>query len=206
MFGDPVRNEKGWECVPLTKAGTLISGGTPSKEREDFWDGDFPWVSPKDMKVSFIYDSIDHISPKVFDETNLKKIDPDNLLLVVRGMILAHSFPTAINKVSVSINQDMKALIPFSFFTILYLKSCLDSMRNQILSNITTASHGTKKLDFDMMEKILVPVPPLALQNQFAAVVEKVEALKEKYQESLRELEALYGSLSQRAFRGELGG
>lgn len=49
-----------------------------------------------------------------------------------------------------------------------------------------------------------VPAPPLTLQNQFAAIVEKVEALKAKYQQSLAELENLYGSLSQRAFKGEL--
>lgn len=49
-----------------------------------------------------------------------------------------------------------------------------------------------------------IEVPPLTLQNQFASIVEKVEAIKSKYTESLTELENLYGSLSQRAFRGEL--
>ncbi|PJD98967.1 MAG: hypothetical protein CK427_16565 [Leptospira sp.] len=59
-------------------------------------------------------------------------------------------------------------------------------------------------LNFEIMNGYKICVPPLELQNQFAVVVEKVEALKETYQESLLELEALYGSLSQRAFRGEL--
>ena len=46
--------------------------------------------------------------------------------------------------------------------------------------------------------------PPLPLQNQFATIVEKVETLKTKYAKSLSELENIYGSLSQRAFKGEL--
>jgi len=61
------------------------------------------------------------------------------------------------------------------------------------------------RFNFGSRLRSIVP-SPFSLQNQFAAVVEKVEALKERYQESLRELEALYGALSQRAFRGELGG
>jgi type I restriction enzyme S subunit len=42
MFGDPVRNEKEWDTVPFHKVGKFVSGGTPSKSRDDFWAGDFP--------------------------------------------------------------------------------------------------------------------------------------------------------------------
>ena len=49
-----------------------------------------------------------------------------------------------------------------------------------------------------------IPVPDEGLQNQFAAIVEKVEALKSRYQQSLTDLEALYGALSHLAFKGEL--
>ena len=45
---------------------------------------------------------------------------------------------------------------------------------------------------------------PLPLQNKFAAIVEKVESIKSKYTPNLTELENLYGSLSQRAFKGKL--
>ena len=49
-----------------------------------------------------------------------------------------------------------------------------------------------------------MPLPPFDLQIQFAAIVEKVEALKSRYQQSLADLEHLYGTLSQKAFKGEL--
>lgn len=54
------------------------------------------------------------------------------------------------------------------------------------------------------LKEIFIPVPPFELQTQFAQIVEKTEALKAQYQLSLQELENLYGSLSQRAFRGQL--
>ncbi|MDP2060767.1 MAG: hypothetical protein Q8J97_13580, partial [Flavobacteriaceae bacterium] len=53
-------------------------------------------------------------------------------------------------------------------------------------------------------EKLEIIKPPIELQTQFATIVEKTEALKTQYQQSLQELENLYGSLSQKAFRGEL--
>lgn len=49
-----------------------------------------------------------------------------------------------------------------------------------------------------------IPIPAEELQNQFALIVEKVEALKSRYQQSLADLETLYGALSQQAFKGEL--
>ncbi len=52
--------------------------------------------------------------------------------------------------------------------------------------------------------KITLPIPPLDIQTQFAQIVEKTDAIKVQYRQSLQELENLYGSLSQRAFRGEL--
>ena len=61
-----------------------------------------------------------------------------------------------------------------------------------------------KNINLDILRNLRVPKPPIQLQNKFASIVEKVETMKAKYQVSLEELERLYGSLSQRAFKGEL--
>ena len=61
-----------------------------------------------------------------------------------------------------------------------------------------------KNINLDILRNLRVPKPPIQLQNKFASIVEKIETIKVKYQVSLEELEGLYGSLSQRAFKGEL--
>jgi len=66
--------------------------------------------------------------------------------------------------------------------------------------NAATISHLTG----EKLKKMKLPIPPLELQTQFANIVTKSETLKEQYRESLNELENLYGSLSQKAFKGEL--
>lgn len=89
----------------------IIGGGTPSKEREEFWtDGTIPWVSPKDMKRRWIDDAEDYITEEAVARSATSIIRPGAVLLVVRSGILKHSLPVAINTVPVALNQDMKAL------------------------------------------------------------------------------------------------
>ena len=204
IFGNPVKNEKGWRTVSFSKIGTFVGGGTPSKANNAYWGGELPWVSPKGMKTNAIYDAEDHISELALKNSAAKKTPPKHLLIVVRGMILAHSFPVAINYVDVAINQDMKAILPNEGCSVEYLRQCLTVSTPRIMQLITTAAHGTKKFDAQEMDKLQIPLPPPALQNQFAAIVEKVERIKSLYQNSLTELENLYGVLSQKAFKGEL--
>lgn len=59
-------------------------------------------------------------------------------------------------------------------------------------------------LSKDDIYSLKLDIPPLKIQNKYAAIVNKIEKIKIKYQQSLDELESLYGSLSQRAFKGEL--
>lgn len=204
MFGDPVTNPLGWKTSAFNELGKFFSGGTPSKSCKEFWEGSTPWVSPKDMKVSRITDALTHVSTSAFEETNLRLLNPQHLLIVVRGMILAHSFPLAINLVPVAINQDMKAIWPSDQFNVLFLAECVRYMKRQILSEVSTAAHGTKRFDGEAMRRVRVPIPTIDLQHRFANIVESVEQQKARMQAHLAELDALFASLQHRAFNGEL--
>ncbi|MFC1544169.1 restriction endonuclease subunit S [Gemmatimonadota bacterium] len=204
IFGDPVTNPMGWRQVSFQKIGDFVSGATPSKARSEFWDGEIPWVSPKDMKVTRIQDSSDHITEQAVEETSIKLLSPGHLLIVVRGMILAHSFPVAINDVPVAINQDMKGISPSDLYDKWFLLECARQLKRQIISEVSTAGHGTKRLDAEAMKKIRFPSPPLDLQHRFATIVESVEQQKATQRAHLAELDDLFASLQSRAFRGDL--
>ena len=104
----PWQTPQGWAGSSLALIGDSYGGGTPSKGNADFWSGQIPWVSPKDMKTDRIADAEDHISKEAIENSAAKLIPPGAVLMVVRGMILAHSFPTALSCVPLAINQDMK--------------------------------------------------------------------------------------------------
>ncbi|WP_085578381.1 MULTISPECIES: restriction endonuclease subunit S [unclassified Pseudomonas] len=164
---------QGWAQAPLGQLGEIIGGSTPSKANAEFWSGDIPWVSPKDMKRPLIQDSEDHISAKALAETSLRSVPPKSLLMVVRGMILAHSFPVAITAREVTINQDMKALVPpaeISDYLLMYLQAA----KGLMVGLVDRSSHGTCKLISEKLWSHIVSLPPLDEQHR---IVKKVAQL-----------------------------
>lgn len=171
------RVPEGWRWIRLGDCGDFIGGGTPSKRRAEFWKGDLPWVSPKDMKRPYITDSIDHISPTALEASSARLVPSGSLLMVVRGMILAHSFPVALSTRELTINQDMKALrlaIP-EFGE--YLLLCCTALKSRMLENVERSSHGTCRLAMDAVANFRVPLPPLAEQRRIVAKVDELMKL-----------------------------
>jgi len=201
MFGNTRHFTKSDIVKTIGEICNTRGGGTPSKAKPEYYTGKIPWVSPKDMKWLYITTSQDKITQQAIDESSTALIPKGSLLMVIRSGILKSKLPLAINNVDVSINQDMKAFTSKEVTTEYLLYFFFSEERN-ILKKVkgTTADN----LNFDDIKKMKIKIPSLEHQIQFAKIVEKTEALKTKYQQSLQELENLYGSLSQKAFRGEL--
>ena len=155
----------------LGNCGKWVSGGTPSRNNVAFWGGDVPWVSPKDMKNEYINDSIEKVTEAALDGP--AKLIPENaILMVVRGLILAHSFPVAKTVKPVTFNQDMKALLVSEEFDPEYLLAFLQHKKDTVLAMTTTTTHGTKRLASDTLYGIKVPSPPQSKQHMFVKQLE----------------------------------
>ena len=204
MFGDPVANPKGWPTESLTDLCNCYSGGTPSKAKKEYWEGELPWFSAKDMKAEDLFDSEDHISEQVPETTTLKLLPKDTVAIVVRGMILAHTFPVCVLRIPATINQDLKALLPKQPVNSQFLAACLRSQSGFVLEKVSEAGHGTKRLDAQGLQCIRIPRPGDELEQTFATRIAAIEALKTTHRHALAALDALFASLQQRAFAGQL--
>ena len=203
MFGDPVRNEKGWEKPELKAFGKISSGNTPPRYEAENYDGKFiEWIKTDNITgdAVFVTPAAEHLS-----EVGAKKART-----VTNGALLVACIAGSVESIgraaltdrTVSFNQQINAIQPGKDVNSLYLYGLFKLSRAYIQSH---ATKGMKKIltkgDF---EKITMIKPPVEIQNQFAVIVEKVEGIKSRYQQSLTDLEALYGALSQQAFKGEL--
>ncbi len=155
-----------WEVRKIKHLTETIGGMTPNKSQEKYWNGNIPWVSPKDMKVREIFDSKDHISESALHQTGISLINPPAVLIVVRGMILARTFPTAISMVVITINQDMKAILMKSKLNPEFFVSLLTGVKKEILGLVELAGHGTCCLRTDSWNAFEIPLPPVGEQSE----------------------------------------
>ncbi|WP_343548846.1 N-6 DNA methylase [Ralstonia sp.] len=166
-----------WTSVELKDVCTLSSGGTPSKENANYWIGDIPWVSAKDMKTDVISDAALHISEKAVRETATNVAPVGSLLILVRGMGLANGVPICELKTSCAFNQDIKAIHPIEGIDPTFLRISLKQQRAQFQDIISTAGHGTLKIDTDNLLKIRLKMPVIEDQLAVVAEIEAEQAL-----------------------------
>ena len=205
MFGDPVRNEKGWEEFELKDVCSKIQDGThfspPITEKGR------PYITAKHVRENIIdFWSNPWFISEESHKAIYKRCNPErgDVLYIKDGATTGYA---AINQYDFEFSMlSSLALIKVNKVLLFpeYLCSWLNNpvVKKKILTQM--AGGAIKRLTLTKINKLQILLPPLTLQTQFAQIVEKTEALKAQYQQSLQELENLYGSLSQRAFRGEL--
>lgn len=181
-----------WRTLSLKRFVRLSGGHTPATGNPAYWDGNVPWFSPKDMKADELHDSIDHVTDLAVDESGLHVIDPGTTMIVVRGMILAHTFPVCVAQVKATLNQDMKALVPEDDVHPRFLPWLLRGASALFLSLTEQSAHGTMALRTDRFMGEKLPIPPRAEQLE---IVEHLEAERQRIDLLLRQVDDEIGLL-----------
>jgi len=187
-----MRMNPGWSQIPLKRMVRLVGGHTPSTSNDAYWEGDIPWFSPKDMKARVLPDAIDHVSELAVAECGLQLIPAGTTLVVVRGMILAHTFPVCVTGRPGTINQDLKALIPDERIDASFLPWLLRGWAPIFLSLTDQSAHGTMALRTDRFLDELLMVPPTEDQ---AAIASYLDAETARIDDLIEAKKALLGSL-----------
>jgi type I restriction enzyme S subunit len=205
MFGDPIRNEKGWKSKIVSEIAEVLTGfAFKSNEYSD---------NKQDVKICgglIIYPgSIDWEKAVCWSKEKTKGLEKywleeGDIIMALDRPWITSGFKMAIIKKSdpnaLLIQRTARIRCKYMSYHYLYFLLSHKVFEKHCKPTETTVPHISPK----EIQSFKVPIPPFELQTQFAQIVEKTESLKFQYQSSLQELENLYGSLSQRAFRGEL--
>lgn len=163
------RDPGSWEQRPLADCGVWLSGGTPTKSNPAYWEGDIPWVGPKDLHERFIDQAEEYLTPEGI-QNGTKVVPKDSILLVVRSMALANGVQISLTMRDVAFNQDIKAILPASDVDPTYLFYALWGKSKQLHQLVDEASHGTKRLRTDVLRDFTIPLPSLSEQREIAAI------------------------------------
>ena len=157
---------KGWEWERLSNIACFSGGKTPSTSDRACWGGNVLWVTSKDMKSKYIQSSMLKLSEKGLEQMQL--YPANTLLLVTRSGILRHTLPVAILKKSATINQDIKAILPYISDLEEYIYICLKGMEFRLILQYTKAGATVENINFDAFKRILLPIPP---QKQIPLII-----------------------------------
>ncbi len=188
MFGDPNMNNKGWNRRRISEVcENKDSNRVPLKQADrDKRDGEYPYYGATGI--------IDYIDDYIFDGLYLL-IAEDGKNLETKNKDIAF-----LAQDKFWVNNHAHVVCATKESNLYYLK--------YVINNINLKPYITGidqlKLNRSNLDKIIINVPPIELQNQFANFVKQVDKLKFEMQESLKELKDNFNSLMQRAFKGEL--
>lgn len=198
MFGDPVKNEKGWEKRPISNFGRIQTGNTPSRNESHNYGHFIEWIKSDNI---VLYSPFVSYASEYLSESGAAsgRIADTNSILVCCIAGSKESIGRAgLTNRKVAFNQQINAVTPNSNVNPWFLLFQFRVAQSLIQRAATDSMKGmVNKTKFS---ETLFLLPPLPLQQQFAERVRRIEAEKERMTASLKELENNFNALMQEAF------
>jgi type I restriction enzyme S subunit len=201
MFGSPVVNPKSWPLRPIAKIGRVITGNTPSREVPEYFGNEIEWIKSDNLNspqylVTRSSEGLTQLGRSV------ARVTPRNSILVT---CIAGS-PSCIGNAGfadreVAFNQQINAIVP-EIGNPHFIYALIRAGKKLIQQASTSGMKGM--VSKSTFEKIMLPFPPLDLQELFASRIAAIENSRTVADSSLARIDALLSSIQHRAFRGEL--
>lgn len=170
----PFKIPETWSWVRFNSLGTFVGGHTPSLADHANWEyGSVLWITSKDMKSKYIVESGEKLSPKGARELQL--LPPETILMVTRSGILKHTFPVAIAKKPLTINQDQRALRLYFPEMSEFVYVLLRGLESRVLRDFVKKGTTVQSILWDKFINMSIPLPPIAEQARIVSEVERLE-------------------------------
>ncbi|MDH0726912.1 restriction endonuclease subunit S [Stutzerimonas stutzeri] len=174
-----------WQLRRLKHMARFSGGGTPARDNPEFWSGDIPWVSPKDMKSELITGAEECVTAAGLSGSSSSMVPAERVLMVVRSGILKHTIPVAINSVPVALNQDMKAIwLDTDYLSSPFFMRWVQGLNDDLLKVWLKQGATVESIEQDYLSDTLIPVPPVSEREQIVQRLDRetarIDALIEK--------------------------
>ena len=171
MFGNPKHNRN--NLVKICEIGVLTSGGTPSRNNPEYFNGSIRWYSAGELNSLYLPDSYEHISNEALSHSSAKLFEKGTLMI---GMYDTAAFKMGILTEQSSSNQACANLRPIAQYNVIWLYYLFDIMKPIFLNERQGVRQ--KNLSLSKIKNFDIPSAPFSLQNQFADFVDKVNKSK----------------------------
>ena len=181
---------EGWEYKKLGDVCQVVTGSTPKTNISEYWDGNYPWVTPAELKGDvYISDTARHITEEAIAHTNLTLLPIGTVLLSSRAPI----GKVAITTIEMYCNQGFKNLICSDAINNKYLYLWL-SGKTEYLNSLGRGA-TFKEISKTIVENVIIPLPPLSIQKSIVSELDKINELIRLKKEQLKDYDNLAQSI-----------
>ncbi|HEF7973226.1 TPA: restriction endonuclease subunit S [Campylobacter jejuni] len=197
-----------WEWKSLGEIGNTSSGGTPLRNKKEYWEnGSIKWLKSGELNDGYIDFIEENITEEAIENSSAKIFQKGTLLIAMYGATAGRlgilNLDSATNQAVCAFlhkdNKNIKFLEKFLFYFLFFI-------RDKIIKD--SFGGAQPNISQTYIKNLQIPLPPLKEQEQIAKhldfVFEKAKALKELYTKELKDYEELKQSLLDKAFKGEL--
>ena len=156
------------ECM-LGEVCFTTSGGTPSRQNKDFYNGNIPWVKSGELDKGIIYDSEEHISEEAIKKSSAKIFPKGTLLFALYGATIGKMATLGVDAAT---NQAICGIYKSDAFKSEYLYHNLFFQKNFLIQQ--GIGGAQPNISQTILKKLQIPIPPLVEQK---AIVKKTEEL-----------------------------
>lgn len=196
MFGEHQLSQQKGQWNKISDVAVIAGGSTPKTQTPEYWDGDLNWFTPAELENCswYVYSSQRKITKAGVKSCHLEEFPINTVLLSSRAPI----GKLAIARETFYCNQGFKNIICGETVNPIYLYHLLMYNINYMKSLGKGATF--KEISKKIVEDIKIPVPPLELQEKFAAIVEQIESEKSKIKSTIAETQTLFNALMSEYF------
>ena len=171
------------EATSIGEICEVVGGGTPARSHPEFYGGDIPWLTVKDLKSHEIRFASEHITRKAVD-ASATRILPSNTVIVATRISVGQ---VAIGRVPVAINQDLKGLLPRRDVIPEYLAWFLKTQQPTLLSKATGST--VKGISTNVLQTLKINLPSMGEQRRIVALLGRRRRLGAALKPPARRLE-----------------
>jgi type I restriction enzyme S subunit len=184
-----LRKDK-WEKVMIGDVFKTSSGGTPLKSKQEYFNGNIPWLKSGEISQGLVYKAEDTITELGLKNSSAKLFPPETVLVAMYGVTAGL---VGLLKFEATTNQAICGILPNAKVDPYFLYSYLGSKRDYFLSK----SFGTAQPNISQgtIKETEIPLPPLEEQKQIAALFQSLETAMEQVDGQVQHLKALQKSL-----------
>lgn len=176
-----------WEYLKISDFAEVITGGTPSTTKKEYWEGGtIPWLNSGELNQEIVIKCDNYITELGMANSAAKIMPCDTVLIALTG---ATTGVVGYLNFEACANQSVTGILPSKKHHPKYLYYYLKSIREKVLNE----SYGgaQKHISQGYVKDLEIPLPPLATQKRIAEILDAADALRRKDQELLKKYDEL---------------